>query len=146
MGKVLKYWTKWTQLTSSRKLAFVRAVFSLLWIKAGLVFLSFSGFRKLFYWLSRTRQYSEISEKKTDDIVWAVSTAANILPFELLCLPRALATKYLMRNVSSLTLEIGVDINPGTGFEAHAWIERNGKIIIGDWSDSVSYKRIWVWQ
>ena len=79
-------------------------------------------------------------------VVWAVDTAANLLPFELLCLPRALAAKYLLRNIPALTLEIGIEMKPAKKFEAHAWVEQNGHIIIGRWPDAVSYKRLWVWE
>jgi hypothetical protein len=128
------------------KLNLVSAAFCLLWIKIGLTLLSFSTFRKLFQWLSDSGVRKDISETKVKQITWAVNTAANVLPLELLCLPRALAAKYLLRQVPFLTLEIGIEINPRNGFEAHAWVERNGQIIIGDWSDAVSYQRLWVWQ
>jgi hypothetical protein len=146
LGKAGRYWTKWRKLSFRAKISFVRAVFSLLWIKAGLSFLPFSSFRKLFHWLSTSRSSVDMTEKETEEIVWAVSTAADLLPLELLCLPRALSTKFLMRKASFITLEIGIEINPRKKFEAHAWVERNGKVIIGDWSNSVSYQRLWVWQ
>lgn len=88
----------------------------------------------------------ELSQEQIDRTVWAVDTAANLLPFELLCLPRALAAKYLLRAVPALTLEIGVEINPAKAFEAHAWIEKNGRIVIGEWPENVSYQRLWVWE
>lgn len=128
------------------QLHFLSAVFSLLWIKGALNLLSFSSFRKIFHWLSNSRTVSDISDKEMDEIVWAVNTAANLLPIEVVCLPRALAAKFLMRKVPSVTLEIGIEIGSTKEFEAHAWVERNGKIIIGDWSDSVFYQRLWVWQ
>lgn len=133
-------------MSFNTQLHFLRAVFSLLWIKGGLTLLPFATFRKLFHWFSNSSTSLDISEKETQEIVWAVNTAANLLPVELLCLPRALATKFLMRKVSSVTLEIGIEIGSKKEFEAHAWVEKNGKIVIGDWSDSVSYQRLWVWQ
>lgn len=85
-------------------------------------------------------------QTKIDRIVWAVETAANLLPFELLCLPRALAAKYMLRKVPAVTLEIGIEVNPAKAFEAHAWIERNGNVVIGQWPATVSYRRLWVWK
>ena len=133
-------------MSFQKQLRFVRAVFSLLLIKGGLILLPFSIFRKIFHWFSNSRTPSDISEKAMEEIVWAVNTAANLMPIEFLCLPRALATKFLMRNVHSVTLEIGIEMGSRKEFEAHAWVERNGKVIIGDWSESVSYQRLWVWQ
>lgn len=138
--------SSWTRLSLREKWIFCRAAFSLLWIKTGLFFLPFATFRKFYHWLTSSPVSGEMPEKEIQEIVWAVNTAANVLPVQLLCLPRALATKFLMRKASSVTLEIGIEINPGKAFEAHAWVEKNGRIIIGDWSDSISYQRLWVWQ
>jgi len=123
----------------------MKAATTLLIIKAGLSVLPFSTFRKIFHWFSKTNQVDEISQKKIEQTVWAIRSAAAHLPFEMLCLPRALAAKYLLRKVPALTLEIGVEINSSKVFEAHAWVEKNGTIIIGDWPESVSYHRLWVW-
>jgi hypothetical protein len=136
---------KWNSLSGYGKITFLKSVFCLLWIKAGLSLLPFSIFRKFFHKLTSNQDVKEFSQDQIDVTVWAVDTAANLLPFELLCLPRALATKYLLRRAPSLTLEIGVEINPAKKFEAHAWIEKNGTIIIGNWPTSVSYQRLWVW-
>jgi hypothetical protein len=138
--------SKWQELPTSGKLIFLKASACLLLIKTGLTVLPFSVFRKLFHWFTRTGSSREFTSKDIERIVWAVDTAANLLPFELLCLPRALATKYLLREAPELTLEIGIEINPAKQFEAHAWVERNGNIIIGDWPKTISYQRIWVWE
>ncbi|MBO9613787.1 MAG: lasso peptide biosynthesis B2 protein [Dyadobacter sp.] len=146
MGKIGKLIGKWRSLSGPEKWIFLRAVWCLLWIKAGLLLLPFSLFRKWYHRLSRPSRVQETAPETMERTVWAVDTAANLLPFELLCLPRALATKYLLRNSPALTLEIGIEINPTKQFEAHAWVEQNGNIIIGRWPDTVSYKRLWVWE
>lgn len=146
MGKLRKFIGKWNSLSGSGKLTFIKAAISLILIKAGLSLLPFLSFRRIFHRLTNTGSTQEKSEAEINLIVWAVDTAANLLPFELLCLPRALAAKYLLRKVPAMTLEIGIEVNPAKAFEAHAWIEKNGKVIIGDWPESVSYKRLWVWE
>jgi len=140
------YWKRWNRLSVFERITFFKATVALLIIKLGLTVLPFSNFRKLFHWFSTTTRQREISQNQIEQTAWAVRSAADHLPFELLCLPRALATKFLLRNVSSLTLEIGVEINSSKIFEAHAWVERNGSVIIGNWPDTVSYKRLWVWE
>lgn len=140
------YLKKWRSISGSAKLKILQAGIVLLLLKAGLAILSFSTFRRLFYRISKSEKYRELNTKEIEETVWAVNTAANVLPVELLCLPRALATKYLLRHVPALSLEIGIEINPAKAFEAHAWVEKEGEIIIGDWSDSVSYQRLWVWE
>ncbi|CAG5069489.1 hypothetical protein DYBT9623_02225 [Dyadobacter sp. CECT 9623] len=146
MTNLRRFIGKWNELSGSAKLTFIKAATSLLLVKLGLALLPFSSFRKVFHWFTKTKSVEELPQAQIDQTVWAVDTAANLLPFELLCLPRALATKYLLRKVPSMTLEIGIEVNPAKSFEAHAWIEKNGNIIIGDWPDSVSYKRLWVWE
>ncbi len=85
-------------------------------------------------------------QKRIEEVVWSVNVMANILPLNLLCLPRALAAKYLLRSQPGLVLEIGVEVNPHKDFEAHAWVENKGEIIIGDWDSSISYQRLWSWE
>jgi len=146
MKKISNYFLKWQSLSWYSKIRFVNAMVILVIIKIGLTILPFSAFRRFFYFICKTVTYKEVSVKDIEETVWAVDTAANLLPLELLCLPRALATKYLLRKVPSLSLEIGIEINPAKAFEAHAWVEKGGEIIIGDWSGSVSYQRLWIWE
>ena len=146
MGRIKHYIGKWNSLSGQGKLIFLKAAVCLVLIKLGLKFLPFITFRKAYHWLCNTNSFQEISQEKINQTVWAVDTAANLLPLNLLCLPRALATKYLLRKVPALTLEIGVEVNPGKRFEAHAWVEKNGSVIMGNWPESVLYQQIWVWK
>ncbi|MCF2502940.1 lasso peptide biosynthesis B2 protein [Dyadobacter sp. CY107] len=146
MGTFKHHITKWNKLSGERKAIFLKAAVSLVLIKTGLMVLPFGTFRKLFHWLCNSKSTREISQERIDLTVWAIDTAANLLPMELLCLPRALATKYLLRKVPALTLEIGIEVNPAKKFEAHAWVEKNGSVIMGNWPESVLYQRIWVWK
>ncbi|MCF2488464.1 lasso peptide biosynthesis B2 protein [Dyadobacter sp. CY347] len=146
MGRFKHHIAKWNSLSLEGKLIFLKAAASLVLIKVGLTILPFATFRKIFHWLCKSKYTGETSQQSVDLTVWAVDTAANLLPLELLCLPRALATKYLLRKVPALTLEIGIEVNPAKQFEAHAWVEKNGSVIMGNWPESVLYQRIWVWK
>jgi hypothetical protein len=146
LGKLIKYYANWCKLTPSVKLMVLRAAFILIWIKAGLLLLRFSHFKSLFRWLTTTKKPTHITETCIIEVRDSVTLAAKVLPISLLCLPQALAAKYMLRGVADITLAIGVDINPKEGFQAHAWVEHENKIIIGDWSDSISYKRLWIWE
>ena len=146
MKKIARYLSKWNSISGSAKIRFLYAAIVLILIKTGLSILPFSAFRRLFHRVSKSGITQELSSYQIEQTVWAVNTAANVLPLSLLCLPRALATKYLLRKVPSLSLEIGIEVNPDKAFEAHAWVEKGGEIIIGDWSGSVSYQRLWIWE
>lgn len=126
--------------------AISRATFALLLIKLGLWTLPFGTFRKLYDRFSRAKELRNYSEQDLENITWAVRTAAYILPVRLLCLPQALAVKYLLRHAPDLPLHIGVQHGPNDHFQAHAWVEKDGRPIIGEWPEQISYQPLWVWQ
>ncbi len=86
------------------------------------------------------------SEQYVQDTAWAVRTAAHVLPVSLTCLPQALAVKYLLRLDPNLPLNIGVQQSATAGFEAHAWVERAGRIVVGEWPEGKTYRPLWVWE
>ena len=137
---------KWMNLSNHAKINFLYACVVLVVIKTGLTILPFGTFRKLFHYISSSRKKTDVSKSGIDELISNINAAASALPFELLCLPRALAAKYMLRKVPDLSLEIGIEVNKDKAFEAHAWVEKNGNVIIGDWSESVSYQRLWVWE
>lgn len=64
-------------------------------------------------------------------IVWAVEVAARRVP-RATCLVRALAAQALLaRHGHPSQLRLGVTRGEGRAFEAHAWLEANGQILIG---------------
>jgi len=70
-----------------------------------------------------------------ESVRWAVLTAGSRLPGTYDCLDRALTGSTLLRaNDLPHRLRFGVDTQSET-FEAHAWIESNGAVLIGDVDD-----------
>jgi Transglutaminase-like superfamily len=64
-------------------------------------------------------------------IVWAVGAAGRLVPWTT-CLVRALAAQALLaRRGHASQLRLGVAGGSGRAFEAHAWLERDGRILIG---------------
>lgn len=66
-------------------------------------------------------------------VLWAVSTAAAILPFRHSCLPVALTAHWLLLascGRASIVC-IGVAPAPGRPFMAHAWLESEGRGVLG---------------
>lgn len=63
----------------------------------------------------------------------AVLRAARLLPFRVTCLPVALAACALLgRQGHAGVLRIGVRSAGDAPLEAHAWVEHEGSILIGD--------------
>lgn len=64
-------------------------------------------------------------------IGYLVAAAANFIPGTT-CLPRALATKVLLaRHGYGAELHIGVNRDSQGSFQAHAWVETGGRVVIG---------------
>jgi hypothetical protein len=64
-------------------------------------------------------------------VVWAVAMADRIVP-RTTCLVRALAAQALLaRRGHASQLRLGVTRGSGRAFEAHAWLERDGRVLIG---------------
>jgi hypothetical protein len=65
-------------------------------------------------------------------LAWAVQAAARRIPGAS-CLTQALALQYLLaRAGESAEVHIGVAKDDARGFEAHAWLEHRGAILVGD--------------
>jgi len=64
-------------------------------------------------------------------VVWAVGAAARLVP-RATCLVRALAAQALLaRRGYASELRLGVSGGPRRTFSAHAWIERDGQVLVG---------------
>ncbi len=62
----------------------------------------------------------------------AVERAAALLPGASLCLPRAMAAKWMLeRRGFASTIHLGVGRDPGRRLHAHAWLEAGGGLITG---------------
>jgi hypothetical protein len=137
---------KWRKLSRGERMAWLRAAFCLLCIGTSLRVLSFGQFRSLYGWAARGKYSIFLSEEDVQRVTWAVRSAAYHLPMSVLCLPQALAAKYLLRNAATIELHIGVALTADESFVAHAWVEWQGKIVIGESTDGRVYKPIWHWQ
>ncbi|MBI5247976.1 MAG: lasso peptide biosynthesis B2 protein [Desulfomonile tiedjei] len=68
-----------------------------------------------------------------DRIVWAVLAVSRYSPLSFSCLVQALAAKItLSRQGYPVIVRIGVAPTDGGPLRAHAWLEYNGRIVIGD--------------
>ena len=76
-------------------------------------------------------------------VVKAVNRVSKLMVIEPKCLARALTTQLLLiRQGYSSELCIGVAKNQEGKFEAHAWVECKGRIIIGKLSNHSQFKTL----
>ena len=79
----------------------------------------------------RSRVRNERGTLPVERIVWAVGAADQLVPWTT-CLVRALAAQALLaRRGHASQLRLGVAGGSGRTFEAHAWLERDGRVLIG---------------
>jgi len=70
------------------------------------------------------------------DVVWGVKTVSRTLPGKRKCLVRALCGKYLLdRRYIPVQLVVGVKKDSNNFLDAHAWLEYEKKVILGEVED-----------
>lgn len=113
-------------------------------IRLGLWLVPFERLWKLSLKLGQ-RPAKAVLPAKTDvqivrQIVWAVNLSARFTPGGAKCLARALTTKVLLdqRRCPSL-FKIGVAKDASGGLDAHAWIEFQGHVVMGQVSKLSEY-------
>lgn len=69
----------------------------------------------------------------SDRVAWAVEVASRHTPGHKTCLNQALATQVLLaRRGYPAVLHVGAAKGTAGRFQAHAWVESEGKIVIGE--------------
>ncbi|GAB4048771.1 lasso peptide biosynthesis B2 protein [Spirosoma litoris] len=141
----MKNWWKrlreFSNLTLTDKLLLIHTAMVLTLVRLGLKLLSFQQFRTLYGKLLAVKKSSSTSDKLIDQRVWAIQKVSGTL--SAVCLPQALALAYFLRKDKGIELIVGVQKKHT--FEAHAWVEKSGRILIGESPDN-SFKPLWVWQ
>ncbi|MBC1224364.1 lasso peptide biosynthesis B2 protein [Nostoc sp. UCD121] len=132
---------KFLNLTNSDRYLLLSAAFILGAIRSGMWLLSFKMLQQILTRLSQAKLEPQILEQSSvDKIVWAVNVASCYTPGHVKCLARALTTQVLLNRCGySPELRIGVAKGDKGKFEAHAWVENQGEIVIGHLSDLVRF-------
>ncbi len=102
-------------------------------VRAALWILPFGELRSAIARLVHPRQGSHAPPPdETDRIAWSVGSAARFVP-KATCLTQALAGEVLLiRAGYPAQVRIGVAKDPAGKLEAHAWVESDGRVVIGD--------------
>ena len=81
--------------------------------------------------LAQPARVGGASRQPLERVVWAVRIAARFVP-RATCLTQSLAARILLaRHGHPSQLRLGVARDDGC-FDAHAWVESNGRVVIGD--------------
>ncbi len=119
-----------------------RATLLLAGIRLGLILLPFQRLARVLEHLGRPpRSPPEQDRESIDRIVGAVTVMSHYVP-GVKCLERALAAKVLLSaRGHPVDLRIGVERGPEQ-LEAHAWLEDDGRVVIGNVEDLGRYTRL----
>ena len=75
---------------------------------------------------------SDVERQLAARISWAVQSVAAQVPLGFVCLPQAMAAKWMLRRRRlASTLYLGVARPDETKFTAHAWLRAGDKILTG---------------
>jgi hypothetical protein len=108
------------------------AVLALSAVRIGLVALPFATVRGIV-----ARRYRRIEDKPSrptlERVTWAIEAASHYVPGGSNCLVRALASEYVLGRLGyPCELKIGVAKGAAGEFAAHAWLESEGRVVIGE--------------
>jgi hypothetical protein len=74
-----------------------------------------------------------------DDITWSVNVLSSYLPAAVTCLRRAIVAQAMLASHGyPARVRIGVR-KAGSEFRAHAWVEHEGRVLLGDLDDLSQY-------
>lgn len=119
---------RFISLPPSRRSLLVGSLVHVLAVRLALTLFPFARLRVAIERL-RSRP-SAAARVSADELAWSVSAVSRYVP-RATCLTQALALEALLRKQGyEAELRIGV-ARKGGRFRAHAWLEREGKILIG---------------
>ena len=125
---VLEALRKLARLPAERRTLLVRTVVALWAARLATWTLPFAHSRRLLVGSKRAVTPTLSGEQ----LRWAMHHAQRVVP-RATCLPQALAAEALLtRGGLPADLRIGVKKEPSGKLLAHAWVESNGRIVVGD--------------
>ena len=115
----------------AEKRLLIAALFCTAAVRAGLWLLPFQTIRRIVGRAATGDRRPRAGEFTVQRLVRAVATASRCVPCAS-CLTQAMAAQVLLsRHGYASCLRIGVAKEASGPFEAHAWLERDGEVILG---------------
>ncbi len=134
MSLVLKFF----RLRRRDRNSLIKTFILLTLIRLSLWLLPFQTLRRLLDSISQSPQPQDQppNPRNVNRVIWMVNTCSYYVPGQVKCLARALTTQVLLhRHNHDSQLRIGVTKTPHGQLEAHAWVELNGQVVIGQVDD-----------
>jgi transglutaminase superfamily protein len=120
------------QLPPADRRLLVKAALMQAAIRAGLSCLPYRKLRALVDRLAQVRSRHPVAPQASPErVAWAVARAGRAVPGAT-CLTQALAAKVLLeRRGHRVRVRIGIGRGEGAPLLAHAWVESEGRILLG---------------
>ena len=134
---------KFLRLPSIERWVLVKAAIFLVLVRLGLFLFSFKTLLNQIECVKSKRVWtSNNGGIASDRIAWAVVVASRYIPFTK-CLAQAIVTQILFARYGyTAQLHIGVAKDGRERLKAHAWVESQGRIVIGDLKDISRYSQL----
>ncbi|MDJ0568225.1 MAG: lasso peptide biosynthesis B2 protein [Pleurocapsa sp. MO_192.B19] len=139
MNKLVRF----LNLNKQERQLFIQAYVLLMFIRLGLFLLPFQRLKKISVRVSQIVKPVD-SQIATRSIAQAINRSSRFCPGTVMCLAKALATNTLM-NIYGFPcqLHIGVAKGQDNNLEAHAWVEAEGKVVVGYLPDLFRFKAMY---
>lgn len=123
---------RFLRLPGNDKALLAQAALLLVVIRLCLWVVPFSRVQRLVEWFTEPASRTSHATPDARRIVWAVDAAGRSVLIDN-CLARAVTAQVLLTRLGySGDIRIGVAREPNGGFVAHAWVESDGHVLIGD--------------
>ena len=131
---------KFLRLPSIERWLLVKAAIFLVLVRLGFFLFSFKTLLNQIECVKSKRRWTSNNGRiGSDRIAWAVLVASRYIPFTK-CLAQAIVTQILFARYGyTAQLQIGVAKDGKGRLKAHAWVESQGRIVIGDLKDIFRY-------
>ena len=117
------------KLSSARKSLLIKSLIMIIFIRVSLSLFSFSNVKNISKKFSKPNK-NQKNKIIIEEIVWSLRVASIYVP-KATCLIQAITAQILLSRYNYLSkLKIGVI--KGQEFEAHAWVEINDRIVLGE--------------
>jgi hypothetical protein len=135
----MKRLRKFFRLPAIKRRLLVQAVFLLGIVKLGLALLPFLTLRNILARIAQTPPLPKTNRVSPDQLAWAVSLASQYTVGAKTCLAQALTAQALLTRYGyPAHLQLGVAKSDNGQLQAHAWVESNGKVVIGDLNEELA--------
>ncbi|AFZ26451.1 hypothetical protein Cylst_4359 [Cylindrospermum stagnale PCC 7417] len=130
-------------LDSQKRQLLISTFVLLLLVRLGLFLLSFKTLQKLLSSISNAKpKCQEKHHISIDKIIWAVEVSSHYMP-GVKCLARALTCQFFMsRHGYTSNLCIGVAKGEQGELKAHAWLENQGQVVIGNVTNLSNFSQL----